>query len=106
VFWFLETFELDEHNREAVNERYRWLIARHPDVAVQVPHGSRTKRMVVVFPAPFGPRNPKTSPRGTCSVVLDAAVRSVGLLHPFDSDGVLAHGPSLLAVASIYRGPV
>jgi drug/metabolite transporter (DMT)-like permease len=32
-------------------------------------------RTVVVFPAPFGPRKPKTSPLSTCNVTLSTAVK-------------------------------
>jgi len=43
VFCFLQTHEQDDHNVEAVVEGYRWLAGRHPDVVVQVPHGSKAE---------------------------------------------------------------
>jgi hypothetical protein len=39
--------------------------------------------MVVVFPAPFGPRKPKTSPSLTCSVRFSTAVRLPNFLVRF-----------------------
>ena len=52
--------------------------------------------MVVVLPAPLGPRKPKASPFGDLEVdVDDAAVRAIGLGQPVrPDDGV--HGQSFL----------
>jgi hypothetical protein len=38
-------------------------------------------RIVVVFPAPLGPRNPKIAPRGTVNVRITRAMRLGQVLH-------------------------
>src|SRR5579862_4081423 len=54
-------------------------VAR-PDVGASSPH---MIRMVVDFPAPFGPRNPKISPRATSIETLSTATKSPKRLTSF-----------------------
>ena len=54
----------------------RWMSS--PPIVTEPPVGCRMPaiiRSVVVFPAPFGPRNPNNSPFGTSSVRRSTAVK-------------------------------
>lgn len=48
-------------------------------------------RMVVVFPAPFGPRKPKTSPSSTCRLRSSTAVKAPNFFVRFSTSIKLGH---------------
>ena len=61
-------------NRSVATLRFTGLSGIETD-ELQNPGETRSRRMVVVLPAPLGPRNPKTTPAGT-SIVRSFSART------------------------------
>ena len=59
---------------------------------------------VVVFPAPFGPRNPTISPDSTSNEILSIAAFSTYCFDRFETFIIRNHFPKLLSLKTVSKG--